>query len=226
MPSPVHYLVQPAPIAMGAIVSPAAWFRYGVGITVATGVSQWNDQSGNARHLTQGTAGSQPALQADSSILFDGVDDQLSNNAFTLAQPFTIYLLANIVAYTGSTQIFNSASVGNTLLNMQNSGAVVTLRMNATSNFDLTSAAVAGTYFVSASVFNGASSVSQTSSGNAVTGDAGTNTLNGFSLASSFTPSLWSNIQVKEVIIFPVAHGVDTRARILRYLSQVGRLSF
>ncbi len=42
-------------------LGPAAWFRANTGITVTgLGVSQWDDQSGNARHLLQGTDANRP----------------------------------------------------------------------------------------------------------------------------------------------------------------------
>lgn len=40
------------------------WVRADQGITIATGVSQWNDLSGNGNHVTQGTGSAQPAFVA------------------------------------------------------------------------------------------------------------------------------------------------------------------
>jgi hypothetical protein len=66
----------------------AAWFRLGVGITeTGQGVSQWDDQSGNGRHLKQGTDGARPSKQSDGSILFNGSDEFLKCDAFTFSQP-------------------------------------------------------------------------------------------------------------------------------------------
>jgi len=40
------------------------WLDAGVGITIATGVSQWNDRSANAFNVTQATGGNQPTFLA------------------------------------------------------------------------------------------------------------------------------------------------------------------
>ncbi len=51
-------------------------------ITIGTGVSQWDDKSGNSRHVTQATGANQPAynsvqLNGKAVLSFDGTDDCL-----------------------------------------------------------------------------------------------------------------------------------------------------
>lgn len=43
-----------------AALTPSAWFRSDLGISTATGVSQWNDLTGNGHNATQGTGANQP----------------------------------------------------------------------------------------------------------------------------------------------------------------------
>lgn len=62
-----------------------------VGTTIATGVSQWNDQSGQGNNFLQATGSMQPALQTNQlnglpAITFDGVDDWFSSLTFNNAQ--------------------------------------------------------------------------------------------------------------------------------------------
>jgi len=51
-------------------------------ITIATGVSQWNDKSANQNNISQGTGSDQPALSTAGlngvlSVLFDGSNDEM-----------------------------------------------------------------------------------------------------------------------------------------------------
>lgn len=203
-------------------LAPAAWFRYGRGITVTgAGVSQWDDASGNARHLKQGTDTNRPALQADNTILFDGVDNFLKCDAFTLNQPETVYLLGKQVAWAISTYVFDgnaSASMG-----FQGVTASPQRRLVAGSATAANADWVVGTYAAVACVFNGASSLIQVNSGTPSTGgDSGATNAGGFTLGvNGAVASGFSNIQVKEVIIFSGAHDAARRSLVQQYLAAV-----
>jgi hypothetical protein len=198
-------------------LTPAAWFRYGIGVSV----SQWDDQSGNARHLLQATATNQPAVQSDGSLLFDGVDNFMKCDAFTLNQPTTVYYLGKQVTWVNNTSAFD----GNTL----NTGRLDT--RTASPQMGIFAGASVGpispvvdTYNVITSVFNGASSVLQLNNGTPVTGDTGAGNMGGFTLGAGGDATRDSNIQVKEVILFAAAHDAATRSRVIRYLARVGNL--
>src|SRR6185369_16031814 len=117
------YLLDPDILAGGRgnivrSLSPAAWFRFNRGITQAGGfASQWADQSGNGRHLKQPTGTNQPAVNADGSLLFDGVDNFMQCDAFTLNQPFTVALKMKQVTWTSSDCIFDGNTALSALLN-------------------------------------------------------------------------------------------------------------
>jgi hypothetical protein len=80
------------------------------------------------------------------------------------------------------------------------------------------------TYGVMAGVFNGASSITQVNGGTEVGGNCGAANMGGFTLGANGTPSAYSNIQVKEVIIFAAAHDVGQRGRVASYLMRLGGL--
>jgi hypothetical protein len=198
----------------------AGWFRYGVGITATNGlVSQWDDVSGNGRHLKQATETNRPGLQADGSILFDGVDNYLKCDAFTLNQPETVYLLFRQVTWTSGGHVFDG--------NAGDSGRVVqfnatpAIRVSAGSSVAQNGNLAVNTYGAIAVVINGASSLIQVNSTTATTGNAGANNMGGFTLGASGAAAAFGNIQVKEAVVYAAAHDADQRARIIEYLSDV-----
>lgn len=89
----------PAPLTIASLV---AWYRADKGITIATGVSQWNDQSGTGdanKNAIQATGANQPTLNA-SDVNYGGqatitsvAADRLVTGvwAVALAQPFTVF---------------------------------------------------------------------------------------------------------------------------------------
>lgn len=88
-----------------------AWYKADAGlldasdaaITVdATAVKTWQDQSGNARHLTQATAGSRPLAKLNIQnskpvVRFDGTDDSMQHqaaSAFVAGTSMTVFIVA------------------------------------------------------------------------------------------------------------------------------------
>jgi hypothetical protein len=66
------------------LVQPAVWLDASdiSTISVATGVSEWRDKSGNARHVSQGASARQPSIATFNglnAVNFDGVNDVLDN---------------------------------------------------------------------------------------------------------------------------------------------------
>lgn len=204
-----------------------AWYRFGVGIRTSDGtnVTQWEDQSGNGRHLKQGTDTNRPAKQSDGSILFDGADNYLKTDAFTFAQPCTYYILGKQVTWTDIDKWCDGDAV--------NSGYVQQRTTTPGIRIGTTTAATAinsdlavNTYGVICAVLNGASSRIQINNGTAVTGGVGSSTPGGFTLGAGGTAvASYSNIQVKEVALFNTEHAARKRETVIKYLAQVGGLS-
>lgn len=92
-------------------LSPFMWYDASdaATITIATGVSQWDDKSGNARHLTQGTGANQPAYSGTQNglnvVTFDGSNDFLATGNLTVAQPMTVFTVAKLTTNGGQGQI-------------------------------------------------------------------------------------------------------------------------
>ena len=82
-----------------------------------------------------------------------------------------------------------------------------------------------GTWAAECSVINGSSSRRQTNSNAAVTGTVGSSPLGRLSMGTAADGASGpANCQLKEVIVFPVAHDAATIARVIGYLSAVGSL--
>ena len=217
MPSPVHYLI-PQPLTP-VPANLAAWFRFGVGITVTgAGVSTWADQSGNGRDLLQGTDTNRPALQTDGSILFDGVDNFLQTGGFTLDQPETFYLLCNQITWTNNDTFCDGVGGASAILQSSVSPNVVAAAGTASAEI----ATTLGAYQVFTAVFNGASGSLQVNNSAGTVENLGTGNAGGLTLGATRAPGNFANIRVKEVILYSAAHNAATRSRVIRYLSQVG----
>jgi hypothetical protein len=161
-----------------------------------------------------------PALQADSSILFDGVDNTLKCASFTFNQPETIYILFKQVTWTLNDIIVDGDVPASMFLYQSASTPGIRLQAGAVSTAN-TNLAV-DTYGVVAAVFNGASCVVQVNNTTPTGGDCGATNAGGFTLGSSGSGSGFSNIQVKEVILYSAAHDATTRDLVIRYLQAVG----
>jgi len=82
-----------------AEITTALWFDAADSstITIATGVSQWDDKSGNGRNATQATGANQPsvisaALNGKNVIRFDGSNDTLNyDGTFFASTSYTIH---------------------------------------------------------------------------------------------------------------------------------------
>lgn len=221
-------LQRPMSVGGNAIagLGPAAWYPYGVGITEAgAGVSQWDDQSGGAKHLKQATDGNRPAKQADGSILFDGVDNWLRTDAFaSLGAAVSIYALLKQVTWTINEYLWDgqgSAALG---FRQATASPRLAVQVGGSTFVDATGLPV-DTYGMVAAIYNGAGSVlriNATETTGTVNAVAPTQFLLGAN--NGAVPAGFSNIQVKEVLIFASAHDAATRARIYRYLAGVGGL--
>lgn len=86
----------------------AFWFDGALGVTDAGGgaVSQWADQSGNANHLTQATAGLRPTtgtrtINGINAIDFDGTESLVMGNAGGITTVAYMWIVMIVDAVTG-----------------------------------------------------------------------------------------------------------------------------
>lgn len=99
-----------------ALVSTALWLDASdastLSVDMSDGVSQWDDKSGNGRHVGQSTAGNRPALHASAHngldiIRFDGSNDALSFlSAFAQESGQTFIIAGNTTSLGSSWRVF------------------------------------------------------------------------------------------------------------------------
>ena len=186
-----------------ALTNLRAWYKSDVGITIATGVSQWNDQSGNLNHLVQGTAGSQPLRTNNSinnlpAITFDGVNDFMVST-FTVNQPETVFALVRQRTWTSSDILYD----GNVALSRRVVQSATSPGLVASSDLLLTqdNSLLISEFGLITFINNGASSSFQVNSNTAVTGNAGADVGGGFTLGARGTGALGhADVDFVEVI--------------------------
>lgn len=91
------------------------WYRADLGVTLATGVSQWNDQIGSA-HLVQATGADQPTYNASDAsynnrptIQSTATTQNLVAAGVTTTQPFTLWIVGQS---NSSAQVLLSFAAG------------------------------------------------------------------------------------------------------------------
>lgn len=100
-------------------LSPVWWLDASDAATITlngSNVAQWNDKSGLARHISQGTAANQPAYTTAGQnglnvVTFDS-NDMLNSVTFTQAQPIKAFVVAKSTTNTGQGTAFEGT--GNT----------------------------------------------------------------------------------------------------------------
>lgn len=188
----------------------ANWQR-GVGITGTTNASDWANQVtaawGNpaviAGSLVQATGAAQPAIGADGSLTFDGVDDRMVSIISSFAQPQEAWIVFNPVSWVTGKYIFDVSANGAAF---EQYGAVANYALYAGVVFAGTDGSIpTGAFGLARLLFNGVNSAIITSTTSNV-GYAGAGPLPGpvnFTLADygSGGGAHLANVVVKEIIL-------------------------
>jgi hypothetical protein len=205
----------------------ALWCRSDQGITIGTGVSQWNDYSGNGNNLTSTVAGAQPtyttsdaAYGGKPTLGFDGASKYMFRAALAtpLNQPCTVIIVGQSTQV--GTQFFTDGFDGTNSIRVE-ALAGPTLGLRATGSVVSGTANVLFPSIIGA-VVNGVSSAlyvnNPTAPVSVATGNPGSAGLVGITLGAAFTDSAdFLNGKVAEVIVYNRALSVGELSLIYAY---------
>ena len=206
------------------------WFRSDKGVLDAVGapadpddpVDTWQDQSVNAKHLTQTTDANRPLLKSNvinghPTIRFDGSNDRMTTSSFTEIQPHhTIYVL-KIITLVNSDYLYDG-------LPSTDKGAAF---MDGSGNVSLSSGSIAcarlygnSSFVIGSAFFSGASSSHSVNNGTAATGNAGTGAPGGLTLGSARGGIAPGNIDVAEFMGYNAQITGTNLTNLMNYLSE------
>jgi hypothetical protein len=211
-----------APINPATLTNLRAWYKSDTGTTIVTGVSQWNDQSGNLNHLVQAVGASQPVVTASAinglpCITFDGSNDNMTA-AFTLAQPFTIFMVFRQVTWTSTRDLHDGITTADSML-LQQFTTTPNLRMFGGGSLTGANTLAVNTFGLITEVWNGASSEIQLTDSAPITGNAGAAAPGGITLGSRQTSTAPANIGVAELVIMAATATTAERAGFRSYVA-------
>jgi hypothetical protein len=203
-----HSAATPSAFSPSDISNLAIWLDAADASTLtldgSNNVEQWNDKSGNGRHVEQSNATLRPARTLSSingltALTFDGTDDRLIGTFASIAQPATFFIVSRIANVTGAKILFDSRQT--TAHSLFSNAAALSIISAASSISGGTVAAA--TAFMSSGQFNGASSVLRLNRSQVATGNAGVGSLtDGISLGISRTGGSPLNGSIAELVYY------------------------
>lgn len=175
--------------------------------------------SGTGETWTLNSTGAKPAqIVKSASLLFDGTNDYMKTASFTLNQPETVYLVLKQVSWTINDSLIDGNT--NTDMRIYQNASSPGLKLQGNTPLAENANLSVGSFGIITSLYNGVSSLFQINATTATTGDGGAVNAGGFTLGSQGDGlGTYSNIQVKEVLIFSVAHTAAERLLVQRYLA-------
>jgi hypothetical protein len=180
-------------------------------------VSVWADQSGNGRDLSQPTAGNQPLWNGTDAINFQGSRIDALNIATTIAQRFTVYIIAqvNVTTNGDAAQMMIDAN-GNLFMLVTRTAGVNNMQAYGNSFGSLltsTASVTNSTYYMFKGDYNGGSSAITTNA-TVTSGSLGSNTT-GSPLFVGYFGSNTTSFDVKRILMYQGTHNATDVATYL-----------
>lgn len=199
------------------------------GLNDGDAVATWSDLSGNAYNATQGTASRRPLYKTNIKngrpcVLSDGVDDALYS-AVVCSQPFTFYAVAKQINTPPGADVgfLTDGDSGGTRRNVMTFGDAGP-NQTKLSIFNgagplFSTSALTTVWCVIAWVQNGASTKVYVNGVEEISGNSGTDAINGMTLMNRYTLDYALDGYVGEVALYEGAHGTTDRQTMEQYLN-------
>lgn len=166
-------------------------------------VSTWTDQTGNGFDLTAGSAPvyRDSVINGNPSLEFDFAD-YLDVQFSALSQPNTIFAVVQIRGGIGDNNthfIFDGEGTGRNALNYNPNNNFTIFAGNA----EIEDGSADTNPHIISTLFDGSNSSVSKDGGTSSTGNAGSNSLDGFTVGSDNDQSSDSSVFVSEILIYP-----------------------
>jgi hypothetical protein len=209
-------------LAPQALSGLRAWYRSDLGITIATGVSQWNDLSGNGNHLLQAAGPSQPTrtlgvINGSPAIVFSAASTMAAS--FTLGQPSTLFAVVRADTWGDTNTLFDGVAAGASAMVQQFTASANVRLVAGAAGVDGVQLPVS-TFALLVATFNGASSSIKITDGTQLNGTLGADNPNGLTVGSRAGGTAFANISVAEIIVTATSATAAERTSIRTYVQQ------
>lgn len=204
------------------VAGPLLWVAGDLsGHTIATGVSKWNDVSGNGNDLVQATGSKQPlfissAINGLPALRWDGSNDTMAVSFASNNNPQTVCaVLKQITQHAGGAndQVWDSVTGTHVFLSASDIYGV------SAGTFIFNSAALAITSYKVVTTKFGTSALVRVAGVDQLTGNCGTNSFNGFTLGSQGDGTRNTNIEVAELLVYDSNLSAPNLALVENYLA-------
>jgi hypothetical protein len=186
-------------------------------------VGRWDDLTGLGHHLTQATASKKPTYITNYQnglpfVIFDGVDDNLKSNAFTLNQPEYIVAVLQQNGWTFGKVLWDGFTKDTMDLHQSPTGSTNSLRLYA-GTFANGDVIPLNTTKIVGALYNGGSSSFTTNNILKNTGDVGLGNAGGLTLAESAGTGFNGKCSFGEILIYNRNPTDAEKLKIHRYLA-------
>jgi hypothetical protein len=199
-------------------------------LTIDTGVSEWRDKSGRAKHFVQVTGNNQPSATTQTiggrvALGFDGTNDSLScSEAIPNTRPMTFFLVQRIVTKTSFGMSYTSGSGGSTF-EVRQSGSTGGLNVVASGANNIDNAASDRLGINDVIVLSYPASGSMAGFRNGATVPLGTAPANNPGLSGTHfigqrTDGFFGNVAIGEIIAYNTLLSVAQRLAVQAYLGR------